>query len=337
MAELYMKISNESVTLDSERKLNDKELYLYAFLQSKKGWNGEVLMAYDILIGEIVLFDDKNEGRLKKKIRETVNSLEAKGYLNVQHSDKYFKATFEEVADNFTSITFGEVERIKDPLDFYIFTCVKRWNRAKYSFSIWAELIGKSESRTKSIIKSAVDRGIIYRLIGSYSEEEVNGYRRQDSNTYCTTPFKVEEIEQQPKKKEMTVEDVLETEEGKSKFPDYKLGQWFTKNLLGFYDFLEYYKRKEDADAGDELAKEFVEHCEKEIEKQLKKKGVIPATTKTNLENAKEKLNQEKEAAKKKEVENRIADKRIDRHLAELNGEIDYDNIIKDDDEDIAI
>lgn len=304
MAKLFVKVKNEAFTIGAENKLNEKELFLFVYLWTERNYKGETKTTYDMLMHEINLFDDGNANRIKKKIKDVVKALQEKGYINVKEISKYIKITFNEPNDNFTKIEFDEFERFEEPLDLYIYACVKRWQNgyAQYSYSTWADLLERSQSRTKVIIKEAVEKGVIYKLEGAYTETSVDGrkQKKQETNTYSVKPFKSNKQEQPVVNEEVEEKPVVKEQKQPKKQAllakdfDFETGKWFEKNTYPNVDDLEIYLlQKENAEQGDEQAKKFVDYCDRRLN-GMKKSQKVAEILDENMSKAQENIDEMK-------------------------------------------
>lgn len=297
MAKLFVKVKNEAFTIGAENKLNEKELFLFVYLWTERNYKGETKTTYDMLMHEINLFDDGNANRIKKKIKDVVKALQEKGYINVKEISKYIKITFNEPNDNFTKIEFDEFERFEEPLDLYIYACVKRWQNgyAQYSYSTWADLLERSQSRTKVIIKEAVEKGVIYKLEGAYTNTNVEGrkQKKQETNTYSVKPLVSEKEQSQVEDKPVVDESKQDKKQPLSASDfNFDTGNWFEENTFPNVDELETYLwQKEKAEQGDKQAKKFVNYCDKRLKGMKKISKKVAETLDKNMLKAKENRN----------------------------------------------
>jgi len=304
MTKLFVKVKNEAFTIGEENKLNEKELFLFVYLWMQRNYEGETNTTYEIMMDKIKLSNDKDKSRIKKAYKDTIKSLQDKGYINVEDRKKYLIVTFNEPNDNFTKIEFDEFKRFENPLDLYIYACVKRWQNgyAQYSYSVWADLLERSQSRTKVIIKEAVEKGIIYKLEGAYTNTNVEGrnQKKQETNTYSVKPFKSNKQEQPVVNEEVEEKPVVKEQKQPKKQTlltndfDFETGKWFEKNTYPNVDDLEIYLlQKENAEQGDEQAKKFVDYCDRRI-KGMKKSQKVAEILDENMSKAQSNIDEMK-------------------------------------------
>lgn len=304
MTKLFVKVKNEAITVGAENKLNEKELFLFVYLWTERNYKGETKTTYDMLMDGIKLSNDKDKSRIKKAYKDTIKSLQDKGYINVDDKKKYLLITFNEPTDNFTKIEFDEFKRFKEPLDLYIYACVKRWQNgyAQYSYSVWADLLERTGRRAKDIIKEAVDKGVIYKQEGTYTETSVDGrkQKKQETNTYSVKPFKLNEQEQPVVEEEIEEKPVVKEQKQPKKQTlstkdfNFETGKWFEKNTYPNVDDLEIYLlQKENAEQGDEQAKKFVDYCNRRLN-GMKKRPKVAEILDENMSKAQENIDQMK-------------------------------------------
>lgn len=317
----YINLSNSLLEVDSNNRLNVEELYLFSYLWTERTYENRVKTSIDILNEDVELLKDKKQN--KKRVIGTLESLKEKQLINVEEKGKMLIVIFApHKEEGYTGVTYNKVEKL-NPTDFYIYVMVAKWNDgARYSYTEWAELLDCSESTAKRAIKKAVEAGIIYKLEGGFNNGWVStGQLKQDVNLYSVNPILTSVKEEKIKKDTKTVKEVAPTYE-EMEFVEYKVGNWFDKNKFAENkDYDEYLYRKKQADNGDEKAKKFAEYCEGRIEGWSNHKNPdVRKIVKDKLEKAQERFESTKNVKEKTST-------MVDNLLAELNGEIDYDNI----------
>ncbi|WP_339227820.1 hypothetical protein NSQ77_19905 [Oceanobacillus sp. FSL K6-2867] len=320
----YINLSNSLLEVDSNNRLNVEELYLFSYLWTERTYENRVKTGINFLNEDVELLKDKKQN--KKRVIGTLESLKEKQLINVEEKGKMLIVTFApHKEEGYTGVPYNKVEKL-NPTGFYIYVMVAKWNDgARYSYTKWAELLDCSESTAKRAIKKAVEAGIIYKLEGGFDNGWVStGQLKQDINTYSVKPILTSVKEEKVKKETKSVKEVAPTYK-EMEFAEYKVGNWFNKDKFADNkDYDEYLYRKAQAENGDKMAERFVKHCESRIEGWLNHKNEnVRSIAKDKLEKAKDRFETGKST---KEQSNSM----IDRYLAQLNGEINYERIASD-------
>jgi hypothetical protein len=183
----FIKVAND--LLVGESKLTSEELYLFSYIWREVPLTGRVVTSIDILTEMVKLTSSARYN--KAHIKESLNGLVTKGAIMMEERGKVLIINgMLETDDNFTIVPFNKVDEL-NPLDFHIYTAVKKWEnnthtggKAKYSYSVWATILECDERTAVNYISSAFERGIIIRYSGKHIGNKTNKQAMQEVNMY---------------------------------------------------------------------------------------------------------------------------------------------------------
>lgn len=218
--ELFIKISNLLLTEDSPFHLTPEELYIYSFISQKEDRKREVLITPSLVHSFMKVKFGTREDNATKKIIETLFSLRDKNVIAIKDNDD---KPIEKVKSNqgvkvrilplkengHVQILYKMFEAFDDVNDFYLYTLVARWENAggfNCSYDRWASLLGKSRRTAIRLVNTAIAKGLFYKNIGDYYDDEENTHQKhQDINTYNINPFSYEDKSIMSKNKDIEI------------------------------------------------------------------------------------------------------------------------------------
>lgn len=153
--------------LDGKNKLTTDELYMYAYLYSRRSiFEGTVIVSESLLCETIPLGVLRETAR--KRISEAFNGLIEKGAITTElvggeHFGNYV-VNFKEIKGDKLYIPYSKLEL--SPVEFHIYAyvlCVDDGDRGTWiSTNYWAEEVLNTYSKTtKGVLKKAIDKGIV--------------------------------------------------------------------------------------------------------------------------------------------------------------------------------
>ncbi|MBY6274167.1 MAG: hypothetical protein CW346_18560, partial [Bacillaceae bacterium] len=139
-----------------------------------------------------ISFSNK-ESSNKKIIMNCLLNLKQKGIISFK-ADQFknntaLYITFNEIeAKGYEGISYEKFRSFKNATDCYIYFCVARYqklNGFEASYNEWANVLGVSRKTAIEIIENVCKRGIIYKEIGGYTDEEIrSNQKKQEKNRY---------------------------------------------------------------------------------------------------------------------------------------------------------
>ncbi|PEC48935.1 hypothetical protein [Bacillus sp. AFS096315] len=328
---MFIKIYNSFITVNSENKLTINELFIYCYLYTLRTYENKVLTNYDILCIENEFYKNKTDN--KKEIKKCIISLSEKKLINIDEKNKSLMITFWFEEKGHVQITYDKFRTFTKPRDLYIYIAVSKWENlggARYSNNDWADLLDLTREYAITVIEDACERGIIYKQVGTYTGNLIGNRNQkiQEKNTYSIKPFskdkfKVDEEKEVDSALEVTSDteindDAKSIKENKlSQNKDdfgFNTGKWFNWGEYLDVDDCEIYIQYREQSENDEKYKRFIEYCEKRINKILYSKG------KKHFE---EMLKKAQDNIKERKRQQKLLDARVDKHIAELNGELE--------------
>ena len=107
--------------------------------------------------------------------------------------------SFCKIEGGYEPITYEKFRSFSDIYDYYIYVCVVRTKEKMVEFSLsqWETLLELSRPQTISKLKRVIEKGIICKREGKYTDEEVAGrkQKKQEKNIYYLPQVK-EKVEQ---------------------------------------------------------------------------------------------------------------------------------------------
>ncbi|WP_419872767.1 hypothetical protein [Candidatus Pristimantibacillus sp. PTI5] len=166
------------------------------------------------LLNSIMLLDQKNLSRGKKRISVALLSLHSKGYIKIVHSDGELKnntmldITIPEIKQSiykesvksggsiykgYTAADDDMFSRTESVFELKVLTYVKWRSKISYSISFkeWASVLGVCHQTAFSIISDCMQKGLITKHSGDYYTTH-DGKIRRETNKYFETPTKQE-------------------------------------------------------------------------------------------------------------------------------------------------
>lgn len=200
---MYIKIYNVFTQFNHEQKLNVNELYLYSQLATLQTHENKVYTNIDLL-SQLIMFNSKKSQNIKK-IKELLQSLKQKQIIqfnDIKNNNELMIIFFSKIEGGYEPITYEKFRSFSDVYDYYIYICVARTKEKMVEFSLsqWATLLELSRPQTISKLKRVIDKGIICKREGKYTDEEVadRKQKKQEKNIYYLPSVK-EKVEQKEK------------------------------------------------------------------------------------------------------------------------------------------
>jgi len=211
---MFIKCYNSFADYSSQYKLTQDEFYIYCYLYTNRTYEEYVLTSVDLIHQTLNISYSNKESSNKKIIMNCLLNLKQKGIISFE-ADQFknntaLYITFKEIeAKGFESISYEKFRSFKNATDCYIYFCVARYqklNGFEASYNDWASVLGVSRKTAIEMIESVCKRGIIYKEIGEYTDEEIrSNQKKQEKNRYY-----IQKVEQKEK-------DVTETSATSSK------------------------------------------------------------------------------------------------------------------------
>jgi len=203
---MYIEVYNTFTNFNSEQKLNANELYLYSYLHTLQTRENKVYTNIDLL-SQMIQFVAKKSQNIKK-IRDSLQSLKQKQIIqfnDTKNNNELMVISFCKIKGGFEQIDYEIFRSFNDVYDYYIYVCVARTKEKMVEFSLWhwESLLELSKPTTVQKLQQAIDKGIICKREGKYTDEEVSGrkQKKQEKNIYYLPSVK-EKVE--PKEKDVT-------------------------------------------------------------------------------------------------------------------------------------
>lgn len=199
---MYIKIYNVFTQFNHEQKLNVNELYFYSQLATLQTHENKVYINNDLL-AQLIIFNSKKSQNIKK-IKELLQSLKQKQIIqfnDTKNNNELMIISFCTIEGGYEPISYEKFRSFSDVYDYYIYVCVARTkeNMVEFSLSQWGTLLELSRPQTISKLKRVIDKGIICKREGKYTDEEVRkNQKKQEKNIYYL-PSAKEKIEQKEK------------------------------------------------------------------------------------------------------------------------------------------
>ncbi|MBE2924755.1 hypothetical protein HPJ95_09620 [Anoxybacillus flavithermus] len=292
---MYIKIYNVFTQYNHEQKLNVNELYFYSQLATLQTHENKVYINIDLL-AQLIIFNSK-KSQNKQKIKELLQSLKQKQIIqfnDTKNNNELMIISFCTIEGGYEPIPYEKFRSFSDVYEYYIYVCVARTkeNMVEFSLSQWETLLELSRPQTISKLKRVIDKGIICKREGKYTDEEVRkNQKKQEKNIYYL-PSAKEKIEQKEKdvakqvttSSKETVQTVQENnnisadneQEEKREHNWYVKGSQLTANDLYIYLTTNDEKLKKQAEARinaiskNEKGKYIVESLMKEAQEKVK-------------------------------------------------------------------
>ncbi|MGG3892502.1 hypothetical protein [Geobacillus stearothermophilus] len=185
---MYIKIYNVFTQFNHEQKLNVNELYFYSQLATLQTHENKVYTNIDLL-AQLIIFNSKKSQNIKK-IKELLQSLKQKQIIqfnDTKNNNELMIISFCTIEGGFEQIDYEIFRSFNDVYDYYIYVCVARTKEKMVEFSLsqWETLLELSRPQTISKLKRVIDKGIICKREGKYTDEEVRkNQKKQEKNIY---------------------------------------------------------------------------------------------------------------------------------------------------------
>jgi hypothetical protein len=200
---MYIKIYNTFTNFNSEQKLNANELYLYSYLYTLQTHENKVYTNIDLL-AQLIMFNSKKSQNIKK-IKELLQSLKQKQIIqfnDTKNNNELMVISFCKIEGGYEPITYEKFRSFSDIYDYYIYVCVARTKEKMVEFSLsqWETLLELSRPQTISKLKRVIEKEIICKREGKYTDKEVadRKQKKQEKNIYYLPSVK-EKVEQKEK------------------------------------------------------------------------------------------------------------------------------------------
>ncbi|GGJ77140.1 hypothetical protein GGR02_003025 [Anoxybacillus voinovskiensis] len=298
---MYIKIYNVFTQFNHEQKINANELYLYSYLYTLQTYENKVYTNIDLLT-QLIPFNSKKSQNIKK-IKEILDSLKCKHIIqfnDVSSNNEILIIQFQNIDGGYEPITYEKFRSFSDVYDYYIYVCVARTKEkmVEYSISQWETLLELSRPQTVAKLRMVIDKGIICKREGKYTDEEArNGQKKQEKNVYYI-PVKEKDVAKQvtTSQKEI-VQTVQENNNTKVKEnqcqTETRQHNWYEHgSTLDEYDFYVYMT------TNDEKLKKAAEKRIRALEKSEKGKYIVEQLKKS----AEHRVKDEKQKAEKENM-----------------------------------
>lgn len=190
---MFIKCYNSFADYSSQYKLTQDEFYIYCYLYTNRTYEEYVLTSVDLIHQTLNIFFSNKESSNKKIIMNCLLNLKQKGIISFE-ADQFknntaLYITFREIeAKGFEGISYEKFRSFKNATDCYIYFCVARYqklNGFEASYNEWANVLDVSRKTAIEIIENVCKRGIIYKKIGEYTDEEIrSNQKKQEKNRY---------------------------------------------------------------------------------------------------------------------------------------------------------
>ena len=263
---------------DNKYRLNVEELYLWSVLRRLMNYNQETITSVNFIDKYtrqyLNTYFYKKVSDSRTKIKECLLSLQEKGLIHIdsklKSNNELFKVTFAKLDSGYDFIPFSTFDNINVMEHLYIHFTILKWKGTKEgtfncSNKRWMKILGvESENTVKKYIKQCEEKGLLYRVMGDYTNNQARyGQSKQDEYKYKTTPFTEEEKSNMQRKKEREGTDHSTTDtnnewgESDNKYP-FDTGNWLNKNNLDVDDYVIYLKHKNKSNP---ISKDFIAEC----------------------------------------------------------------------------
>ncbi|OAB39059.1 hypothetical protein PMSD_03770 [Paenibacillus macquariensis subsp. defensor] len=203
----YVAIPNRMFARETEYfTANDEFLVFYHIGTLVSARNPNLAHLNIELLNSILLLDQKNPSRGKKRINVALLSLHYKGYIKIVHSDAELKnntmlgITFPDTQQSiyidpvksggsnyngYTAVDDDMFSRTESVYELKVLTYVKWRSRIDYSISYreWESVLDVCHQTAVKIISDCVQKGLLTKLRGDYYKTH-GGEIRQETNTY---------------------------------------------------------------------------------------------------------------------------------------------------------
>lgn len=190
---MFIKCYNSFADYSSQYKLTQDEFYIYCYLYTNRTYEEYVLTSVDLIHQTLNISFSSKESSNKKIIMNCLLNLKQKGIISFE-ADQFknntaLYITFNEIeAKGFEGISYEKFRSFKNATDCYIYFCVARYqklNGFEASYNDWASVLNVSRKTAIEIIEDVCKRGIIYKEIGGYTDEEIrSNQKKQEKNRY---------------------------------------------------------------------------------------------------------------------------------------------------------
>jgi hypothetical protein len=200
--EPFMMIFDKLITEKEEVHLSEVELYLYSLLKRKQNLEGVTETSISFLIQTSPIEFASSLQRSKSAITCNLLSLIEKKVIQIFNNDGEILQTFKPndlikikfgtSNGGFTKIVFSKFDSIETMIDFYIYVAVERWKNSgngkfNCSYGRWGNILQMSERHAIDKVNEAIEKKIIYKNIGDYSNERA---KKTSLNQCSTSPVK---------------------------------------------------------------------------------------------------------------------------------------------------
>lgn len=197
---LFMMIFDKTITEGETFHLNEQELYLYGLLRRKQNLESYTETSIAFLEMTSPLKFSSSPQRSHNQIKDLLMSMKAKGVIRINATEEqkenhkpndYLKIDFVNLISGYTKVPFSEFDSFEVMSDFYIYVAVTRWKSGVFtsSYGRWADILQISERYAIAKVKGAIERKVIYKNIGDYTESKIGGQKTQKVNSYSANRF----------------------------------------------------------------------------------------------------------------------------------------------------
>lgn len=214
---MFIKCYN-SFAYSSQYKLTQDEFYIYCYLYTNRTYEEYVLTSVDLIHQTLNISFSNKESSNKKIIMNCLLNLKQKGIISFE-ADQFknntaLHITFNEIeAKGYEGISYEKFRSFKNATDCYIYFCVARYqklNGFEASYNDWVSVLNVSRKTAIEIIEDVCKRGIIYKEIGRYTDEEIrSNQKKQEKNRYYIQ--KVEQKENVANKSATSSKETVQT------------------------------------------------------------------------------------------------------------------------------
>ncbi|MFJ8063303.1 hypothetical protein ACIQYS_01545 [Psychrobacillus sp. NPDC096426] len=231
--EPFFMIPDRLITEGEETHLTEIELYLYSLLLRKKNYEGVTETSITFLHETSPIEFGSSKQRSIDLIKTGLLSLMEKKVIRICNGKREILNNYKLINDDgeitkeykpsdliiiifgnssikgHTEIDYSKFDSFETMSDYYIYVATLRWigsgnGNFNCSYERWARILQVTDKTAKTKVNEAVEKKIVYKNIGNYKDEVLNGrpQKRQNVNAYRTTPFQITEKTIMTKKQE---------------------------------------------------------------------------------------------------------------------------------------
>ncbi|WP_031408024.1 hypothetical protein [Geobacillus vulcani] len=191
---MFIKCYNSFADYSSQYKLTQDEFYIYCYLYTNRTYEEYVLTSVDLIHQTLNISFSNKEYSNKKIIMNCLLNLKQKDIISFEadqfKNNNALYITFNEIeAKGYEMLSYEKFRSFKNATDCYIYFCVARYqklNGFEASYNEWANVLGVSRKTAIEMIEDAVQRKIIFKETGTYTDEMVEDrqQKKQEKNRY---------------------------------------------------------------------------------------------------------------------------------------------------------